>query len=99
MSEFSRTCEQGFAKPASEVIVLPMSGHGDQHVGILRNFADAIVNGAPLIAPAEEGIHSVELANAMLYSTFTGKTVELPLDGAAYERHLQQLIAASKQNP
>ena len=31
----------------------------------------------------------------MLYSTFTGKTVELPLDGRAYERHLKKLIASS----
>ena len=57
-------------------------------------FIEAIRNGAPLIAPAEEGIHSVELANAMLYSSFTGKTIELPLDGRAYERHLKKLIAA-----
>jgi len=95
MSEFSRASEEGFAKPGSAVIALPISGHGEQHAGILRNFADAILHGAPLIAPAEEGIHSVELANAMLYSTFTGKTVELPLDGVAYERHLQALIAAT----
>jgi predicted dehydrogenase len=99
MSEFSRAAAQGFAKPAATVIVLPVSGHGDQHAGILRNFADAILHGAPLIAPAEEGIHSVELANAMLYSTFTGKTVELPLDGVAYERHLQELIATSRATP
>jgi predicted dehydrogenase len=76
-------------------VQFPITGHGEQHAGILRNFADAILHGAPLIAPAEEGIHSVELANAMLYSTFTGKTVELPLDGAAYERHLQELISRS----
>jgi len=96
MSEFSRSATEGFAKPAAEVVVLPISDHGMQHIGILRNFAGAILKGAPLIAPAEEGIHSVELANAMLYSTFTGKTVELPLDGAAYERHLQELIATSR---
>jgi predicted dehydrogenase len=99
MSEFSRTAQNGFAKPPAALVPLPVSGHGDQHVGILRNFADAILNGAPLIAPADEGIHSVELANAMLYSTFTGKTVELPLDGIAYERHLQALIAGSPATP
>ncbi len=95
MSEFSRSAVQAFAKPAATTVTYPISGHGDQHAGVLRNFADAILTGAPLIAPAAEGIHSVELANAMLYSTFTGKTVELPLDGAAYERHLQALIAAT----
>jgi predicted dehydrogenase len=99
MSEFSRASVQGFAKPAAAVVQYPISGHGEQHVGILRNFAEAILHGAALIAPAEEGMQSVELANAMLYSTFTGKTVELPLDGAAYERHLQGLIATSRSAP
>ena len=58
---------------------------------------DAVLDGAPLIAPAAEGIRSVELANAMLYSTFTGETVTMPLDGAAYERKLAELIAGSKK--
>ncbi|MCL1888028.1 MAG: gfo/Idh/MocA family oxidoreductase, partial [Kiritimatiellaeota bacterium] len=56
----------------------------------------AILDGAPLIAPAEEGVNAVELACAMLYSSFTGKTVDLPLDADAYERHLKKLIAGSK---
>jgi len=99
MTEFSRASDQGFAMPPSADVSIPLSGHGAQHLGILNNFADAILDGAPLIAPAEEGIHSVELANAMLYSTFTGKTVELPLDGAAYERHLKERIAASNATP
>ena len=94
MSAFSRTAESGFAMPPTRDVSIPIAGHGEQHIGILKNFAEAIRNGAPLIAPAEEGIHSVELANAMLYSSFTGKTIELPLDGRAYERHLKKLIAA-----
>ncbi len=96
MSSFSRASQLAFAMPPVSTIAIPVSGHGDQHIGILNNFAAAILDGAPLIAPAGEGIHSVELANAILYSTFTGQTVELPLDGAAYERHLLDLIASSK---
>jgi hypothetical protein len=57
---------------------------------------DAILTGAPLIAPAAEGIHSVELANAMLFSTRLDRTIELPLNAAAYERHLQTLITKSR---
>jgi hypothetical protein len=62
---------------------------------VLENFADAILQGTPLIAPAEEGIHSVELANAMLYSSLMGRPIDLPLDGAAYEVELKRLIANS----
>jgi len=94
MSAFSRASDKPFAAPATTEITFPISGHGEQHAGILKNFAAAILDGAPLIAPAAEGIHSVELANAMLYSTFTAKTIALPLNARSYERHLKKLIAS-----
>ena len=75
-------------------IPLP-DGKGEQHVGILKNFTNAILNDERLIAPAGEGIHSVELANAMLFSAFEKTPVDLPLDGAAYERVLQTKISES----
>ena len=49
----------------------------------MQNFVNAILDGEPLIAPGAEGIHSVELANVMLYSSLIGQTVELPMDSAA----------------
>ena len=99
MSEFSRTAEGGFASPKTTENVIPVSGHGEQHIGILRNFTEAILEGKPLIAPAAEGLHSVELANAMLLSAFEERAVQLPLDGATYERVLLGKIAASKAKP
>jgi predicted dehydrogenase len=94
--EFSRTSPEAFGRPATQEVAVPAEGHGGQHNEILQNFAAAILDGAPLIAPAEEGIHSVELANAILLSAWTGKSVALPLDGAVYERALQEKIATSK---
>lgn len=95
-TEFLNTSPESFARPPVWNVEIPIrGGHGRQHAGILENFADAILTGAPLIAPAEEGINSVELANAMLYSSFLGKPVDMPLDGAAYEKKLQELIATS----
>ena len=67
----------------------------DGKIGILQNFVDAILDGTPLIAPAEEGINSVELGTSMLFSSFKDRTVELPLDGKAYERMLKDLIRNS----
>ena len=49
-------------------------------------------DGKPLRVPGEEGIHSVELANVMLYSSLINQTVELPMDSGAFEKNLQQLI-------
>ncbi len=98
--EFSRSSPDPFGRPDTEIVPVPADGHGGQHVAILQNFVDAILDGVPLIAPAEEGIHSVELANAILLSAWTGsRAVELPVDGAVYERELAKKIADSKPNP
>jgi predicted dehydrogenase len=94
-TEFLKTSKEAFARPETWTIDIPCNGSGGQHNEILQNFTDAILDGTPLIAPAEDGIRSVELGTAMLYSSFTGKTVDLPLDAAAYERHLKKLIKSS----
>jgi predicted dehydrogenase len=96
MSEFSRTTQERFAKPEVWDVKIPVTGQGGQHVLILRNFVEAIHNGKELIAPAAEGARSVELANAMLYSSIKAETVELPLDASAYQAQLQQLIQESR---
>jgi predicted dehydrogenase len=93
---FSRTVKELFAAPHFESIEIEVDGCGGQHNEIRQNFVDAILDGAKLIAPAREGIHSVELANAMLFSSLTGKPVDLPMNGKAYERRLKRLIKESK---
>lgn len=97
MSKFCKTTPEKFAQPHTWNVDIPIhGGSGPQHLGILENFAAAILDGKPLIAPAGEGIHGVELANAMLMSAFLDKTIDLPLNGAAYEKLLKQKIAGSK---
>jgi predicted dehydrogenase len=94
--ELCKTASLGFQKPGVQKVEIPIPSEPGQHAVLTQNFIDAIQDGAALIAPGEEGVHSIELANAILYSGLTGQTVELPLDGAAYERKLNELIAASK---
>jgi len=96
MTEFNKTSKVGFSKPDVWNIEIPIENASTPHATLMQNFVDAILNGTPLIAPGEEGIHSVEMANVMLYSSLLGQTVELPMDSAAYEKKLQQLIAESK---
>jgi len=93
--ELSRTSEESFAEPEVTELEIEAKGTGGQHAEVLQNFVDAITMGATLIAPAEEGIRSVELANSMLYSALIDAPVTLPLDGAAYEAKLSELIASS----
>jgi len=96
MTEFSRASAKMFGRPPATAQEITVAEGGGQHVEIHQNFVDAILDGVPLIAPAAEGIRSVELATAILYSALNGRTVELPLDSAAYERFLQNLIRQSK---
>jgi predicted dehydrogenase len=95
MSEFSEQSPDAFAKPATSEMELPLAGHGGQHNEVLQNFVDAILFGERLIAPAAEGIHSVELANAMLFSSDTDTTVSLPLNADLFERWLSDKIKNS----
>jgi predicted dehydrogenase len=99
MSEFSRIDPGRFSAPATRDILIPIKDHGPQHNGILSNFVDAILDQAPLIAPAREGILSLELANAFLLSTLEDRSVQLPLDGALFEQHLKKLISSSARRP
>ena len=95
MTEFSRTTPELFAAPKVSVEEFFDLDHGPQHTGILKNFVAAIRDGTPLIAPAAEGLASVELANAMLLSAFDGRRVTFPIDAALYAERLQERIAAS----
>jgi predicted dehydrogenase len=97
MMEFSKTSKVGFAKPEVWNIEVPFdTAAAQQHYAITQNFVDSILDGVALVAPGSDGIYSVELANAILLSSLEGKTIELPLDSAAYERKLHELTAASK---
>jgi predicted dehydrogenase len=96
MTEFSRTAQASFSMPTLTKSVLEIPDRGSQHLGVLKNFTDAILDGAPLIVGAAEGIRSLELANAMILSTWTEATVDLPIDGRLYETLLQKKIATSK---
>src|SRR5208283_6107568 len=95
MLEFSRTAKLGFVKPEVWNVSIPLENAANPHATLMQNFVNAILDGEPLIAPGEEGIHSVEPANVMLYSSLIGQTVELPMDSAAYEQKLNELIAGS----
>ena len=96
MTKFSHATKLSFTAPPVWEVNIPVPGKGEQHVGILKNFADAILHQSPLIAPAAEGIRSVELANAMLLSSFTGETIHLPMDAEGYATHLKKLVAGSR---
>jgi predicted dehydrogenase len=97
MMVFSRTVRGGFTKPETWNCELPFENAAAPHAVLMENFVAAIRDGTPLIAPGAAGLQSLELANALVYSSLLGQSVDLPLDGAAWEQRLQELIAASTQ--
>jgi hypothetical protein len=91
-TEFSRTTAEKFSAPPVWNVSIPLPSHrGEQHVGILKNFTNAILKGETLLSPAAEGIHSVELANAILLSSFEDCSVELPLSAPRFSKLLTRL--------
>jgi predicted dehydrogenase len=95
MIDFSRAANGGFTKPELTEIPLPFENAVDPHAQLLRNFTSAILDSEPLLAPGREGLHSLELANAAVYSSILGQTIQLPMDGLAWEQKLKELAASS----
>jgi predicted dehydrogenase len=98
MLEVLKHSPDRYARPKTTTEFLPMSRPGPLHPIITQNFVDAILDGTPLIAPAQEGLASVELANAMIYSGLKRQPVELPLDAALYAEELARLVANSRHS-
>lgn len=69
---------------------------GEQHVGILKNFANAVLTGSELLARGEEGINGLTISNSIHLSAWTGETVDVKNfpDDKFYEI-LQDKIAKS----
>ncbi len=95
MVQFSHTAPQCFAKPRTKTLDIHITRAPNPHGIILQNFVNAVLDGEPLIAPGTDGIQSVELANAIVYSALLGRAIDLPLDGKAWAARLDELIACS----
>ncbi len=74
-------------------------GWGKQHTTVMENFALHILEGAPLLAPGSDGINGVNLANAILLSSWLGKEVDNPVDEDLYLAELNKRIAEEGKFP
>ena len=87
--EFTRTNTEMWGGPKCEEVPLELPDAKPGHSVITRNFARNILYGEPLLAPGEEGIRALELANAIWLSAHLKKPVQLPLDRQAYDDFLE----------
>ena len=76
--EHNKINKEIFAKPKCWDCTVPANfSGGEQHVGIFKDFANAVLNGTPLLAPGEEGIKGLTISNAIHLSGWTGETVDV----------------------
>jgi predicted dehydrogenase len=93
----SDTAKDLFAHPEVDRITIAPAGKILGHRAVTQHFVDTISNGTPLISPATEGIHSLELGNAMLMSAIRKTPINIPTPRAEYTAMLDKLAAESKR--
>jgi len=95
LSQFTRTTRQVWAVPPSVPVEmrLPDKPGLTASYSCWTNFLKAIRGEEPIWMDGEEGAQSVELANAIIASGFSGRPVTLPLDAGMYDKVLAELRA------
>lgn len=93
--EYSNTTSEGFKPPENWKCSIPVEGKTTEHVGIMQNFTDAILDGEELLAPGNEGIFGLTISNAIHLSNWIDSWVELPIDSDLYYEKLQEKIKNS----
>ncbi|MCK5156978.1 MAG: Gfo/Idh/MocA family oxidoreductase [Spirochaetales bacterium] len=89
----------GFEHCENWKIDIPYQTNDDSaHRVVIENFANAILHGDDLVAQASEGINSVAIGNAIMLSHFEGETVNMPINGDAYEKKLMDLMEIKGEN-
>jgi len=83
------------AKPELRVIMVDLERGAGDHVAVYRNLHSAILDGAELVVSGQESFASLELANAIVYSSHMHREVDLPMDGQAYSELLATLTSGN----
>jgi predicted dehydrogenase len=90
-AELRATSPEMFVVPQTTRQEFNLEQPAEAHRAVVQNFADAILDGIPLLAPAAEGLRSLELANAMILSAVTKRPVKLPIPSRRYASILRKL--------
>ncbi len=67
----------------------------NQHADVFNDVVSAVRGGRPVATPLEDGVASIELANAILVSAWEDRRVDLPVDAVTYHEALERRIEAS----
>ncbi len=90
LSEFRQNSNEMFAQPDVQVETVDLPDTSEGHVAVYRDIQHAIATGTQPMTDGPEGRMSLELANAIIYSSYAERAVTLPLDRAAYSAFLAE---------
>lgn len=97
VSEICKTSQESFACIPYEFFEFKQESEDTAHMGILQNFADAVLHGTKLIAPGTDGINELMLSNAAYMSQWkNNEEISLPLDAAEFDLLISEKIKKSK---
>ncbi|MFO7169553.1 MAG: Gfo/Idh/MocA family oxidoreductase [Chloroflexota bacterium] len=97
LSQYRATKQDMWGRPATEVETVALAGDGGGHLAVYQDLAAAIAEGRQPRCNGREGTMSLELANAVIYSSLTERPVTLPLDRGAYSELLADLRAGKRR--
>lgn len=93
---YSDSTDQMWGGPETREVEIELPDCDRGHIAVLRNMANHLLRGDPLLTPGIEGINSVELINAMILSGYVGEPVSIPVDRARYDAFLAERVAESR---
>jgi len=94
-AKYNKETTDMFGQPSHHKKDITPSESVNQHAIVINNFVQAIVNKEELIAPAEQGLDSLAIANAILWSAWSGKRISFPLDSEGYQTALNEKLSQS----
>ena len=100
VAQHCATTHDMFGMPDFSTRRVNVQAEVNQHACVFNDVVDAILRDRAPATPLAEGLASIELANAILYSAWQGRRISLPLDAEAYESALEQRLEnASLRKP
>ncbi len=95
--DFCRDNEEIYGVPSHHLEQIGVGTENRPYDTMFQNFSDHIHKGTPLLAPGEEGLSSIMLANGSYLSAWQHRRVDLPMDDGLYEVMLDQRISGEER--
>jgi len=91
VAKFLKATKEKWGAPPSEEVVLRIPEKKSGHFRMIENFTKHVLHGTPLETTGESGLGSLELANAIMLSSWLDQELTLPISRAAYDRELAKM--------